>query len=91
MHYGGSVFCSTPNRATSCAYLREDTVVVNVAKGLEDGSYKRLSQVLEEELPGRRVVVMSGPSHAEEVGRARRRRLPLHPESGRRQKKFRTF
>ena len=24
-------------------YLREDTVVVNVAKGLEDGSYKRLS------------------------------------------------
>ena len=50
-------------------YLREDTVVVNVAKGLEDGSYKRLSQVLEEELPGRRVVVMSGPSHAEEVGR----------------------
>ena len=43
--------------------------MVNVAKGLEDGSYKRLSQVLEEELPQQRIVALSGPSHAEEVGR----------------------
>ena len=62
-------YAETAQRAAP--YLREDTVVVNVAKGLEDGSYKRLSQVLEEELPGRRVVVMSGSSHAEEVGLGR--------------------
>ena len=50
-------------------FLREGTIVANVAKGLEDGSFKRLSQVLEEELPRQRIVVLSGPSHAEEVGR----------------------
>ncbi len=50
-------------------YLKKGTIVVNVAKGLEDGSYKRLSQVMEEELPQQRIVVLSGPSHAEEVGR----------------------
>lgn len=51
-------------------YLAPDALIVNVSKGLEDGSFKRLSQVLEEELPGRRIVVLSGPSHAEEVGRS---------------------
>lgn len=50
-------------------YLKPESIVVNVAKGLEDGTYKRLSQILEEELPRQRIVVMSGPSHAEEVGR----------------------
>lgn len=43
-------------------------IVVNVAKGLEAGSLKTLSQVIKEEtsLP---VCVLSGPSHAEEVSR----------------------
>ncbi len=44
-------------------------VVVNVAKGLEEASLKRLSQVLGEFLPNNRIVVLSGPSHAEEVAR----------------------
>lgn len=44
-------------------------VVVNVAKGLEEGSLLRMSQVIGQELPGARVVVLSGPSHAEEVSR----------------------
>ena len=51
------------------AHLRPDTVVVNAGKGLEDGTLDRFSQVLEEELPTARVVVLSGPSHAEEVAR----------------------
>lgn len=50
-------------------HLRPGTVVVNAGKGLEDGSLSRFSQVLSEELPTARVVVLSGPSHAEEVAR----------------------
>lgn len=44
-------------------------IIVNVAKGIEAGSHLRLSEVIADELPGSRVVVLSGPSHAEEVGR----------------------
>lgn len=44
------------------------TVAVNTGKGLEDDTLKRMSEVLEEELPaGQPIVVLSGPSHAEEV------------------------
>ncbi|MCL2578939.1 MAG: NAD(P)-dependent glycerol-3-phosphate dehydrogenase [Oscillospiraceae bacterium] len=45
------------------------TVVACVAKGLEDGSFKTLSTVIGEELPEVRRVMVSGPSHAEEVAR----------------------
>ena len=44
-------------------------IVVNVSKGLEKGSLKRLSQVISEELPDSPFAVLSGPSHAEEVAR----------------------
>ena len=44
-------------------------IVVNVSKGIEKESLKRLSQVLSEELADSPVVVLSGPSHAEEVAR----------------------
>ena len=47
-------------------YLDEDAVLVSVTKGLEDGSQKRMSQVVSEET-GRDTVVLTGPSHAEEV------------------------
>lgn len=50
-------------------YLRKETLIVNTAKGLEEGTEKRLSEVLNEELPDYPIVVLSGPSHAEEVGR----------------------
>lgn len=50
-------------------YLSPDTVIVNSAKGLENGTYKRMSEVLEEECPRNRVVVLTGPSHAEELAR----------------------
>ncbi len=48
--------------------LRSGTVVVNTAKGIEEETHLRLSQVLREELPAVEPVVLSGPSHAEEVG-----------------------
>lgn len=50
-------------------YLTENTVIVNTSKGLEAGTYKRMSQVIEEECPHNPVVVLTGPSHAEELSR----------------------
>jgi len=50
-------------------YLRPGCIVVNTAKGMEEGTYLRLSEVLTEELPQNPIAVLSGPSHAEEVGR----------------------
>ena len=45
-------------------------IVINVAKGIEIGTYKRMSEVLKEELPDKiSVVTLSGPNHAEEVSR----------------------
>jgi len=49
--------------------ISKSTVVANVAKGLEANTYLRLSQVIAEELPDNKIVALSGPSHAEEVGR----------------------
>ncbi len=45
------------------------TVIVNAGKGLEDDTLKRFSEVIAEELPQNPVVILSGPSHAEEVAR----------------------
>lgn len=44
-------------------------IIVNVAKGIEERTLMTLSQVIEEEIPQAEVAVLSGPSHAEEVGR----------------------
>lgn len=47
-------------------YLDEDAVLVSVAKGIEEGTRLRMSQVVHQET-GKSVVVLTGPSHAEEV------------------------
>ena len=47
-------------------YIDEDAVVVSVTKGIEDGTCKRMSQIVAEET-GKKVVVLCGPSHAAEV------------------------
>ncbi|KJS22528.1 MAG: glycerol-3-phosphate dehydrogenase [Clostridiaceae bacterium BRH_c20a] len=48
-----------------------DSIIVNTAKGVEPDTLMRLSEVFEDEIPDitRRFCVLSGPSHAEEVGR----------------------
>lgn len=51
------------------AFIKEGQVITNVAKGIEEHTLMTLSQIIEEELPGAEVTVLSGPSHAEEVGR----------------------
>ncbi|MEG0085031.1 MAG: NAD(P)H-dependent glycerol-3-phosphate dehydrogenase [Niameybacter sp.] len=58
-------------RATAEAiepYLSSETIVVNVSKGIEFETLFTLSQVIESVIPNK-VVVLSGPSHAEEVAR----------------------
>lgn len=50
-------------------YVTKNTVIVNVGKGFEEATEKRLSEVLKEELPNNPIVVLTGPSHAEEVAR----------------------
>lgn len=50
-------------------FIKKDQIVVNVAKGFEEGSLLRLSQVIKEEIPQCKIAVLSGPSHAEEVGK----------------------
>ena len=47
-------------------YIDEDAVVVSVTKGLEAGTHLRMSEVVAQET-GKNVVVLTGPSHAEEV------------------------
>lgn len=50
--------------------IREDAVIVPVSKGIERDTALCLTQVIEEELGAKgRLVVLSGPSHAEEVAR----------------------
>ncbi|MCR5756015.1 MAG: NAD(P)-dependent glycerol-3-phosphate dehydrogenase [Acetatifactor sp.] len=44
-------------------------IVVNVSKGIEEHTLMTLSEIIEQEIPQADVAVLSGPSHAEEVGR----------------------
>lgn len=50
-------------------FVTEGQIIVNVGKGIEESSLKILSDVIEEEVPQANVTILSGPSHAEEVGR----------------------
>ena len=49
--------------------IKKGQIVVNVAKGIEESTLMTMSQVIEDEIPQAQVAVLSGPSHAEEVGR----------------------
>lgn len=50
-------------------FVAEGQKIVNISKGLEEGTLLRLSEVYKEEIPQAVISVMSGPSHAEEVSR----------------------
>lgn len=49
--------------------LDKNTVIVDTSKGIEAESFKRMSEVIEEECPDNPVVALTGPSHAEELSR----------------------
>lgn len=50
-------------------YVADRQIIVDVAKGIEESTLMTLSRQIEEEIPQADVAVLSGPSHAEEVGR----------------------
>jgi glycerol-3-phosphate dehydrogenase (NAD(P)+) len=49
--------------------IKENQVIVNVAKGIESDSLLRISQIVKEEIHSCEYAILSGPSHAEEVAR----------------------
>lgn len=60
-------FRSVAKRAAK--YLKKDAIVVNLAKGIEQGTLERMSEIAKETMPEARYVALSGPSHAEEIVR----------------------
>lgn len=57
---------------TIAPYVSEGQLIVNVSKGIEESTLMTLTDVIKDEIPVANVGVLSGPSHAEEVGK----RLP---------------
>lgn len=63
---------SSYTRATAhrlSAIVAPGQKIINVAKGIEEHTVMTLSEIIEQEIPQADVAVLSGPSHAEEVGR----------------------
>ncbi len=54
---------------SAAPFVKEGQLLVNVAKGIEEATLMPMVDVIEEEIKGAVVAVLSGPSHAEEVGR----------------------
>lgn len=59
-------------RSTSAALkglIKDGQIIVNVAKGIENDTLYTMTDIINDELPEADACVLSGPSHAEEVGR----------------------
>ena len=63
-----SIFVRSTARSMK-PFIKKGQIIVDVAKGIEETTLMTLSEQIEEELPEADVAVLSGPSHAEEVGR----------------------
>ncbi|MEG2813318.1 MAG: NAD(P)H-dependent glycerol-3-phosphate dehydrogenase [Oscillospiraceae bacterium] len=69
------VIFAVPSRAVASVasktkdYISEKSIVCNVGKGFDPETNLRLSQVIKNQLPNNDVVILSGPSHAEEIAR----------------------
>lgn len=56
--------------AKACSqYVDTNAIIANVGKGFEEETSLRLSEVLSQEIPNNDIVILSGPSHAEEIAR----------------------
>lgn len=50
-------------------FITEGQLIVNVSKGIEESTLMTLTEIISDEIPQARVAALSGPSHAEEVGK----------------------
>ncbi len=50
-------------------FCKENQIIVDVAKGIEEDTLMTMTQIIKEEIPQCEPVALSGPSHAEEVSR----------------------
>ncbi|MDE5909475.1 MAG: NAD(P)H-dependent glycerol-3-phosphate dehydrogenase [Lachnospiraceae bacterium] len=55
--------------AKMAPFIKNGQKIINVAKGIEETTLMTLSEIIEQEIPSGEVAVLSGPSHAEEVGK----------------------
>lgn len=62
-------------------------IIVDVAKGIEESTLMIMTDIIEQEIPQANVAVLSGPTHAEEVGRG----LPTTIVAGAHDKKTAEF
>lgn len=51
--------------------LDPDAALLSVVKGIEEGTHRRMSEVITDAMPGRRVAVLSGPNLAREIAAGR--------------------
>lgn len=63
-----SIFVRSTSRMMA-PFVEDGQIIVNVAKGIEENTLMNMTEVIEDEIHNARVGVLSGPSHAEEVGR----------------------
>lgn len=49
--------------------IKTGQMIVSVSKGIEENTFATMTDMIEQEIPGADAAVLSGPSHAEEVGR----------------------
>lgn len=53
----------------SRSHIKNDQIIVNVAKGIENDTLRKVSEIVSDILPNNKYAILSGPSHAEEVAR----------------------
>jgi glycerol-3-phosphate dehydrogenase (NAD(P)+) len=76
LKYGKFIILALPsqtirqNMKRIAEYFNSESILVSCSKGLEEESCLTPSEVIRQELPGSKVVALSGPSHAEEIARA---------------------
>ncbi|MGN1097955.1 MAG: NAD(P)H-dependent glycerol-3-phosphate dehydrogenase, partial [Clostridia bacterium] len=72
--FGEVIVSAVPSKAAASTAEKlsknaDGKIIVNVSKGIDETTLTRLSQVFAAKLPHSPIVVLSGPSHAEEVAR----------------------
>lgn len=76
VHHSDVIVIAVPTKAIRalCAEINQlannSKLIIHVSKGIEPDTLKRISEVIEEEIPTEKrkaIVALSGPSHAEEV------------------------